>query len=334
MIAENNLPSLSVIIPVFNEEKRLPACLQSLKDQCYPQDLIEILIIDDDSTDSTVDIAKNNNCKIIRNGEHNIERGKSIGLENASHEFIFFLDADNILPTKDWLKNLTEVYLANDECFGAESLYFEYKPDHSLANRYCELFGIGDPLVFYLKRQDKLMWNEDKWRLGGEIIKETSEYYIIEFDDKNLPTIGSQGFLTRKPLLKNVSWKPYLYHMDAQLELIGKNSGKARYVFMKNGVIHLYSETTSKLINKLRRNIELFHQHSSIRKYKYDMGFFKISFIAIMMITIVRPLFDSIKGFTKKRDLAWFLHPFLCFYIPFMYMYQTVKFKLGSKTGN
>jgi len=160
------LPEISVIIPVYNEEKKLPLCLQSIRKQEYPQELLEILIIDDDSADNTVSIAREFGCKILRNGERSIERGKSIGLGNASNEFILFIDADNILPTKTWLKDLVLAYLSNQDCFGGESLYFEYRKEHSIANRYCELFGINDPLVFYLKKQDKLMWIEDSWRFG------------------------------------------------------------------------------------------------------------------------------------------------------------------------
>ncbi|MBI4743981.1 MAG: glycosyltransferase family 2 protein [Actinobacteria bacterium] len=327
----DKLPEISVIIPVYNEGERLSLCLQSIKEQEYPQEILEILIIDDDSTDNTIDIAREFGCKIFRNGEHNIERGKSIGLENSSNEFILFVDADNILPTKIWLKDLVLTYLSNQDCFGGESLYFEYRKEHSVANRYCELLGINDPFVYYLKKQDKLMWIEDDWRFGGRIIKEADQYYLIEFDKNSLPTIGSQGFLTKKSFLKTTSWNPYLYHMDSQLELIDKNNNKGKYILMKNGIIHLHSQTAGQMIKKLRRNITLFHKHNNLRKYRYNMNYLKTFFIVVSMVTIIRPLYDSIKGFVKKRDIAWFLHPLLSFWIPVMYGFITIKYKFIMK---
>lgn len=326
----NELPYLSVIIPTYNEEKRLPYCLQSIRNQDYPQKKIEILIIDDDSTDNTVNIASKFGCRILRNGEHNIERGKSIGLENASYEYVFFIDADNALPNNTWLKDLVSAYVSNPNCFGGESLYFEYRENHSIADRYCELFGINDPLVFYLKKQDKLMWVENKWRLGGKIIKETPNYYLIQFNEKDLPTLGSQGFVTKKTLLKSISWRPYLYHMDSQLELIRKNKN-GNYILMKNGIVHLHSQTVAALIKKLRRNINLFHEHNNIRRFKYNLNFFKILFVALLMVTVVRPFYDGLKGFSKKRDIAWFLHPLLSMLVPIMYGFETIRHKIGGR---
>lgn len=295
--------------------------------------MIEIVVVDDDSIDNSIAVAKDFGCKVAENGEKSIERGKSIGLENASNELILFLDADNILPDKFWLSDLTRAYLTNPDCFGAQTLYFQYRRDDSLVNRYCELFGIGDPVVFYLKKQDKLMWIEPKWKFDGNIIKENDRYYILEFDVNSLPTIGSQGFLTKKELLQCVSWKPYLYHMDSQMELILRNGNKGRYVLMKRAVIHNYCRTVIQMIGKLRRNMNLFYKHNEIRKYRYDLSPSKTILVAISMVTFIRPLYDSFCGYLKKRDIAWFLHPILSFLVPIMYGYITIKHKLMLGDG-
>jgi glycosyltransferase involved in cell wall biosynthesis len=103
----NNYPYISVIIPVYNGEQRLPKCLDSIKQQDYPQDKIEIIIVDDDSTDNTVAMARNQyGCLIVQNGAHDPERGKSIGIENAKGEYLLFIDDDNIMPHKSWLKKM------------------------------------------------------------------------------------------------------------------------------------------------------------------------------------------------------------------------------------
>lgn len=319
------LPSISIIIPTYNEESRLPFCLGSIRAQNYPQENLEIIVVDDNSTDATIDIARQYNCKLQLNGFRNIERGKSIGFQSASCEYILLIDADNILPDVDWLNTCVTAYLENPEIFGVEAIWFEHKNFHSLADRYCELFGINDPFVYYLKNQDKMGWFNNEWNLKGSVLKNTENYYIVEFNKTNCPTVGSQGFLTKKILFEKISTWPYLFHMDSQLELIEQNGNVGRYAFIKKGIIHLHSKSTLQLIKKLHRNITLFYKQKDIRKYKYNINMPKLFFTTILMITIIRPLYDAIKGCVKKPDVAWFLHPLLCVLVPFMYSFITIK---------
>ena len=77
MLKLQDCPTISVIIPCFNGRTRLDKCLKSIKMQNYPQEKIEYIVVDDDSTDGTPKLAKEKyGCKVLRNGTHNIERGK------------------------------------------------------------------------------------------------------------------------------------------------------------------------------------------------------------------------------------------------------------------
>jgi 4,4'-diaponeurosporenoate glycosyltransferase len=97
---ENDCCLLSIIIPCRNEEKRLPNLLNSLKKQTYQN--FEIIIVDDDSTDNTISIAKSYNAKVIQRKEIFPDwEGKSAscyaGAMYAQGEILLFLDADVIL---------------------------------------------------------------------------------------------------------------------------------------------------------------------------------------------------------------------------------------------
>ncbi len=52
------MPDVSVIVPVFNDAPFIEKCIQSLKDQTYPRDQYEIIVVDDGSTDDTAQIVK------------------------------------------------------------------------------------------------------------------------------------------------------------------------------------------------------------------------------------------------------------------------------------
>ncbi|MDW7731316.1 MAG: glycosyltransferase [Methanolobus sp.] len=325
------LPSISVIIPAYNEEKRISSCIESIRSQNY-DGALEIIIVDDDSTDNTTIIATQLGCRIVRNGSHNIERGKSIGLENASHDFVFLIDADNILPHNTWLHSAMVAFLENENVAGAQAWKFEYDPQHTISDRYCELFGINDPVVYYLKRQDKLKWTDEKWVLKGNLLKETDSYFLVQYNVKNMVTIGSQGFLTKKSLLMKTNYKRYLFHIDSNLELV--DQGYDKFIFLKHSVIHLHSRNVSTFVRKLNRNINLFHKQAAVRRFKYEIDLPTMIKVGIIMFTFVIPFLDSAKGFLKKPDIAWFLHPILCMWISAMYAYVTLTNKLLKAKQN
>lgn len=94
---EQRLPTVSVIIPARNEEKNLPLLLRDL--QCQSAAPLEIICVDDDSSDSTFKIAESYGVKVISlHGKPYGWTGKSwacqSGAEAASGELLLFLDAD------------------------------------------------------------------------------------------------------------------------------------------------------------------------------------------------------------------------------------------------
>lgn len=319
-------PLVSVIIPCFNSSSRLPKCLDSIKNQNYPKNKLEIIVVDDNSTDNTVFLAKEGyGCKVLKNGTHNIERGKSIGVEGSKGEYILLIDDDDIIPHPNWLKTLVESVITSG-AVGGGAAYYAYDKSDCIANRYASLFAVGDPTCFYLNRRDKLMPIEKEWSLPGDIIEENKNYYKIRFRTSNLPTIGSQGFLIKREYLMKTTWKPYLYHMDTNLELV--EMGYDTYIMMKDTIIHEYTNSINSSLNKLRRNISLFYSENEHRKYKYNLDKKTMVLLGLKMGTFIIPIKDSIKGFIKIHDLAWFIHPYFCFRVTILYTVKTLKNKV------
>ncbi|MEA3356948.1 MAG: glycosyltransferase [Patescibacteria group bacterium] len=95
--------SISIIIPTKNEQEYLPSLLNDLKSQTLQADEI---IISDKSTDQTRDIAKSFGCKVVDGDDKGrIGRSRNKGAEIARSNILLYLDADNTLPDKDFLKN-------------------------------------------------------------------------------------------------------------------------------------------------------------------------------------------------------------------------------------
>ncbi|OGD52700.1 hypothetical protein A3K80_04365 [Candidatus Bathyarchaeota archaeon RBG_13_38_9] len=176
------------------------------------------------------------------------------------------------------------------------------------------------------------MQTEKDWVLPGKVVANQSDYFLVKFNESNLLTIGSQGFIIKKDLLLKTNCTPYLFHMDSNMDLVKMSHNI--YAMMKLEIIHLHSDTISHFLRKLKRNFGLFLAQRHIRRYKYQTDAIRLFLITLSMVTLVRPLFDSLKGFSRKRDIAWFLHPIFCFVVPIMYMLMTVRWKLlGFSAG-
>ncbi len=92
-------PLVSVIITTKNEECNIENCLQSIKKQSYPQGEIEIIVVDNNSSDKTKEIAKKYSDKVFDRGpERSAQR--NYGVAKSNGKYFLYLDADMILSEK------------------------------------------------------------------------------------------------------------------------------------------------------------------------------------------------------------------------------------------
>ena len=114
-------PNLTVIIPAYNEEKLIERTIKNVLDSNYDSRKLEIICVDDGSTDRTREIVKklgekHKNIKLVK-GEH---KGKSaaldLGVENASNDIIMSVDADTVIG-KEFIPEIVAPFA--DEKVGA-----------------------------------------------------------------------------------------------------------------------------------------------------------------------------------------------------------------------
>lgn len=105
----------SIIIPNYNSSKWIKRCLDSILEQTYKN--YEIIIVDDMSTDNSVEIIKEYlswNIWLIELKEKRYNGGtRNVGVENATGDYILFLDCDDYLYSKDSLEQLNRVIEQN-----------------------------------------------------------------------------------------------------------------------------------------------------------------------------------------------------------------------------
>ena len=103
-----NYPSVTFLIPAYNEKKFLPKCINSVLNLDYPKNKIKIICINDGSTDKTSEICKNiKNQRVIVINKKNTGKADSLNtaLKLVDTEFVVSMDADSF-PKKDYLKKI------------------------------------------------------------------------------------------------------------------------------------------------------------------------------------------------------------------------------------
>ncbi len=108
-----NKPRFSIVIPCYNEENYIAATLESLKKQTFKGN-VEIIIVDNNCTDDTVNIAKSFGAKVVSEKQPGVCWARQAGTEHANGEIIVSTDADTIF-SKDWLTKINATFENNSK---------------------------------------------------------------------------------------------------------------------------------------------------------------------------------------------------------------------------
>ncbi|KOM97198.1 glycosyl transferase family 2 [Clostridium botulinum] len=193
-------PKVSILVPAHNEEKVIGRTVKSILLLNYPKDKMELIVINDNSSDNTKKILKqiqeeyrSYNFKIINTDNMTGGRGKSnalnIGYKHSSGDFIAVYDADNT-PDKNALKYLMETII-EDEHLGAVIGKFRTRnKDRNMLTRFINI----ETLSF------QWMCQAGRWNL------------------LNLCTIPGTNFVVRKNIIQKLNgWDPKAIAEDTEI---------------------------------------------------------------------------------------------------------------------
>ncbi|MDD5022455.1 MAG: glycosyltransferase family A protein [Endomicrobiaceae bacterium] len=104
-------PSVSAVIPAKNASLYILETIDAIKKQNF--EILEIVVIDDDSTDNTGEIARNAGCNVYRINESSLAKSRNAGINASKGSIIFFNDADDYIE-KETLSLLYNELINND----------------------------------------------------------------------------------------------------------------------------------------------------------------------------------------------------------------------------
>ena len=210
--------NVSIIVPAYNEEREISYCLNSILALDYPKNKYELIVVNDGSTDETVDIVntfveKYSNIILLSKENGGKASAQNLGLGHANGRFIFITDADAVVE-RDWiskmLKDLEDFDMVLGSYFAKETnTWLERMQNaHYLINfkfgGVKEIPTIGVNNGFRKEVVEKIgNFNESKTSITGDFIKRAGETgFKIHFDPEitvfTKCTTSINGFLKQK----------------------------------------------------------------------------------------------------------------------------------------
>lgn len=328
-------PSITIITASYNTDISIvKRCLTILSQQDYPKNKITHLVMDGGSTNGSIEIAQKFGCKVIirKDLQQDAQTRTGVGVLKATADIILILEYDNFLTTKTWLSDMVQPFIDNPLIIGTFSAYNTFTPDMPILTRYCALFGINDPLVFFLGKSEKLVQYANHYNKGN-LIKKTQSYDVISFTNHNLPTLGDNGHMVRTKAFQDVLGEPDKYlHTDMFMRLLHK--GYNQYGVVYNSIIHYTGSSIKKFIAQRVLYKKRYYNNITKREYlvfdsKNPRDLFSLFMFIFFTITIMPNFILSLRGYLVKQDLAWFLHPIICWFTLVGYVKSELRlFKL------
>jgi glycosyltransferase involved in cell wall biosynthesis len=182
---------VSIVVPFYNEEKHIEECIQALLALDYPGDRYEVLMVNNNSTDRSVEIVSSYpEVRLLHEKKQGDFAARNLGVSNASGELIAFTDSDTA-PFPDWLNQAmlamrdpdTDLVVGNLQ-FSSSSVAMNLLRDYEAEkNRF--IFSGDDPGIYYGYTCNMIVRRSVFERLGlfPEVYRNSDAVYVRKVVD-------------------------------------------------------------------------------------------------------------------------------------------------------
>lgn len=316
---------VSYVLGILNADRTLSECLDSIFMQDYPRKDYEVIIVDGGSKDNTLEIVKRymkkeKNIKLFHN-PYKLSEGKGMakdqGVSKAKGEFIIFLDHDNILLDKNWLKHILEPF--KDKRVMASQSLTAMQENDTIFLKYINSLGVEDSFAVPYSLVAQVVLNPSKF-------KKTNDYYLFELSKDNILFFGANGCAFRSKVFKII--KGYTRDVDVSASMSYENMSVA--IHKKPRVYH---KTANNMLSFFKKKATYFYRfidkEYSTKSFKWTKvgsppSRLRYFLMVLTNLTLIVPLIDVFPQIIKTRKMFWFLHPFYVFFLTLMMFFITL----------
>lgn len=232
---------ISVIVPVYNVEKYLDNCIESIINQTYSD--LEIILVDDGSSDNSSKICddwseKDNRIIVLHQENQGVSSARNNGLRLAKGEYIGFVDSDDYIESKMYEILLNKLLEDNSDISVCSSYVVDkngvVKTDTSLGNQQ---YSQEEAVKLISYKMNNSLWNK---LFKAELIKN------CRFDENH--TFGEDHLILLQ-ILKNVNKVSFTnhslyYYVQRENSITGMSFNKKSFdqVFMKDTMFEFVKE--------------------------------------------------------------------------------------------
>jgi len=215
-----SFPFVSVVIPVYNDAPRLRQTLEALQKQTYPSDCYEVIVVDNGSTDESVQVARGfSDVEVLIETQHTGSpySARNRGIEVARGEIIALLDS-TCVPVEHWMEKGVECMTAGGADLVGGDVAFSFQGDPTPGELFDALTNIrmresvkqgrAKTANLFVRRNvfDGLGLFPERIRSGGDVRwtqRAVTENYVLAFCEEARVHKSARSLL---PLLKK-QWR-------------------------------------------------------------------------------------------------------------------------------
>jgi glycosyltransferase involved in cell wall biosynthesis len=328
------LPRISICVPTFNEEKNIRTALDAVYAQDYPADKIEVLVVDNRSTDHTVEIALGYGVRVLYNDiEKHGETSKMIGFRACTGELFIYLDADIEILGSSWLRDAVRPFLENERLAGSFGR-FAPKPYDCAIGRFLRYHPLElDPVFQYFCTG-----------IDKTVVEHKTGYELCRFTYPRIPPVGI--CLYRVDYLRQVLGDAPRF-MDIDVPCLLSLAGYTGFAYVDScRFYHINITSLRELLSRRWRNLtRIYLPNESTRVYRYfdlssPLGLARITAWVIYANLFAPELLRGVINAFRYRDAACLYQPLISLTLTDMVCFGFLRNKFlaglisgGSKNG-
>lgn len=311
---------ISIIIPVYNSERYLKKCLDSILNQTYKN--LEIILIDDGSEDGSLKIMneykKNDKrIKIIKKNNSGVSSSRNIGIKNSTGEFITFIDSDDAIDMRYFEKTMKYF---NDTEIDIVCTNYNYDYNGNLkrnrnfvSGKVSNIIALNPASNYYittvwgkifksdiiksLKFDEKIFYSEDTLFYTEALLKAKNIFFLNEF--------LYNYFINENGAMKNKDLKKYSTDLLARYKIlkIYKQNNLPKNIIKNAEIYLLHSYVNIAFLAKQQNyKLQLNLDKKSLLKLSLILSFWGSKFIKTK--DKVKLLYIIIRGDTIEKKLG------------------------------